>query len=106
MEENSMKIPDNNFFNIQSSVKAQMKTSTRTFDNTFKAKSSNCDEIIISSKAGHTDSDDFAKNITNKIRDEVNTPVNEKTLESLKSQIEEGTYKIDTDEIVKKFMLN
>lgn len=105
-----MKISDN-YFNIQSSINAKMKTSKYNSENstensTYKTGNANRDEIIISSKYVRKDSEDFAGIITKKIRNEVNTPVDQKTLDGLKSQIEGGTYNVDTDEIAKKIMLN
>lgn len=101
-----MKISRNDIFNLQSSVKNQTKVSNSNFKDILKTKDKNCDEIIISSKTKPVDSDDFAKTLSNKISDEVKTPASKEKLESLKNQIDNGTYKIDAEEIVKKIMLD
>lgn len=102
-----MKISNNNFFSLQSSVKNQ-STSSQKCSNNKKASKKNCDEIIISSrnqiKTPDT-SDTFIEHLTNSIKEEVHTPSSTEKLDNLKKQIEEGTYKIDIDEIVKKMIL-
>ena len=99
-----MRISNNNFFNLQSSVKKQSNSSQKCSNNT-KASKKNCDEIIISSHNQIKNQDKFIEHLTNSIKEEVHTPLSTEKLDNLKKQIEEGTYKIDIDEIVKKMML-
>ncbi|MPM36049.1 hypothetical protein SDC9_82644 [bioreactor metagenome] len=102
---NFMKI-SNNYYNIQSSINNQKNVSQPSFSNVLNTKNKNCDQIIISTKVKQTNSDSFTESLTNNICEEVRTSASEDRLESLKNEIENGTYKIDIDEIAKRIMLN
>lgn len=99
-----MKISSSNFFNPHSSINNKKSVCQPSSTNVMNTKNKNCDQIIISSKTKHTNSDNFLENLTSTICEEVRNPVSTDKLESLKKEIENGTYKINIDEIAKKII--
>lgn len=63
------------------------------------------DELIINSSAAAISEDKFSKDVSNRILKEINTPASSNKIESLKAEIENGTYQIMPEEIVRKMML-
>ena len=100
-----MKITNNNFFNLQKSVK-KISIGSHNDPNNIKTSKKNCDEIIINSRDyAERKNTAFIEHLTKKVKDEVHTVTDSEKLNNLKVQIQEGTYNIDIDEIVKKMML-
>ncbi len=62
------------------------------------------DELIINSNAALPE-DKFVKDVSNKILKEISTPSDTYKIESLKAQIEDGTYQIMPEEIIRKMLL-
>ena len=100
-----MKITSNNFYSLQSSSKNQNPVSNISFDKMMKAKNKNFDSVIISSKDKALSPENFAGSVSKKISDDVRIPASQEKLDRLKSEIENGTYNVDIDEIAKRMML-
>ncbi len=101
-----MKITNNNFYNLQSLSKNQNQVSNTSFDKTMKSINKNFDSVVISGKDNLQTQESFAENLCKKICDEVKAPAPQEKLDRLKKEIENGTYKIDIDEIAKRMMLS
>ena len=101
-----MKVTLNSFFNLQPTNKNKEKNSKSLPQNVTSPRNKNCDEIIISAKIEKADQNPFIDNLKGKLTSEVNTTCSEQKIASLKQQIEEGSYKIDVDQIAKKMLLH
>lgn len=101
-----MKISLNNFFNMQPTNNNKGKLSQTLPQNSSVSRAKNCDEIIISGKMEKSDQISFAEEVKNKVTKELAAPCSEQKIADLKQQIQDGTYKIDIDQIAKKMLLS
>ncbi|WP_304508377.1 flagellar biosynthesis anti-sigma factor FlgM [Anaerotignum sp.] len=101
-----MKVSLNHFFNMQSTNNNKGKLQQSSSQNSSVSRTKNCDELIISGKIEKTDETSFVDEIKNKISKEIAAPCSEQKIEDLKQQIQDGTYKIDIDQITKKMLLS
>lgn len=100
-----MKVSLNHFFNMRSTNNNKGKLN-QTPQNNSASRAKNCDEIIISGKIEKTGENNFVDEVKNKISREVAAPCSEQKIEDLKQEIQDGTYKIDIDQIAKKMLLS
>lgn len=99
-----MKIVNNNNLGIQrysSSNSANIKqredavlSTTRSFD----AITIHADKVEIMDSA-------FAKKMSDKLKNDVRTPVEKEKLDGIKARIDNGSYTVDRDMLIKKLML-
>lgn len=97
-----MKITTTNFFTF---TKAKDASRSRSASNHDQRVSKNFDEISISRSSVNPE-EAFAKDLASKLSTEVRTPTSTRTLEELRSQIENNTYQPDLDEVVKRLMMS
>lgn len=96
-----MKIFNNNhasFYPKAPSIKNEDTKSPKVNKNKF-------DEILISSKNQNSE-ELFAKELSSKILTDIRIPTPKAELDSIKSQIAKGEYKIDVDRIAQNILLN
>lgn len=98
-----MKISLNNILNRYVNPSENIKTNVSQASQ--KKISKNFDELIIRSNATVSE-DKFINDLTNKISKEVRTSASSYKVQDIQSQIENGTYQIGLDEVVKKMMLS
>ena len=100
-----MKIQSNQFFNLQSNMKKQTHAanSQNTTSELYQKRS--FDELVISSRPAPVTDEGFAADVSKEISAEAKAVSSDEKLESLKAQIEEGTYQIDLDAIARKMLL-
>jgi negative regulator of flagellin synthesis FlgM len=91
---------------MQSTNNNKGKLSQSLPQNNSVSRAKNRDEIIISGKIEKTDETSFSEELKNKISKEVTAPCSEQKIDALKQQIQDGTYKIDIDQIAKKMLLS
>lgn len=97
-----MKISLNNRLNHYLNPSENAKTNVSKLSQ--RKISKNFDELIIHSN--NTASEDkFISDLTNKISKEVRTSASSYKMQDIQSQVENGTYQIGLDEVVKKLML-
>lgn len=94
-----------NFFNMQPSNKNKGKTAQPQPQSMSTNRNRNCDEIIIRGKIEKPDQNPFIDELKTKISTEVKATCPEEKINALKQQIEDGTYKVEIDQIAKKMLL-
>lgn len=101
-----MKIQANQFFNLQSNMKKQSQAtnSQNTTSELYQKRS--FDELVISSRPAPVTDESFAAEVSKQVSEEAKAASSDEKLESLKAQIEEGTYQIDFDTIARKMLLS
>lgn len=97
-----MKITSNSISNRYKNTGKVIKSNFAQMAQTKISK--NFDKITISSNTSISE-DKFAHELASRISKEVKTATPSYKMEDIKSQIEEGTYQIGLDEVVKKIML-
>jgi len=101
-----MKIQTNQFYNLQPNVTKQSQSSKSENSAGAMYQKRNFDELVIHSRPAQVTDESFAKDVSTEVSAEVKAASSDEKLESLKTQIEEGTYQIDVDAIVKKMLLS
>lgn len=99
-----MKIQANQFFNLQSNMKKQTQATNSQSTSELHQKRS-FDELVISSRPAPVTDETFAADVSKQISTEAKAVSSDEKLESLKAQIEEGTYQIDLGAIARKMLL-
>lgn len=99
-----MKIQANQFFNLQSNMKKQSQAtnSQNTTSELYQKRS--FDELVISSRPAPVSDESFAADVSKQVSAEAKATSSDEKLESLKAQIEEGTYQIDLGAIARKML--
>lgn len=100
-----MKIQSNQYYNFQSNVVKRSNSSKNENVTKSVCQKRNFDELIIHSRPASVTEESFAADLSTKVSSEVKTASSDEKLDSLKAQIENGTYQIDLDAIVKKMLL-
>ncbi|MEA5083841.1 MAG: flagellar biosynthesis anti-sigma factor FlgM [Lachnospiraceae bacterium] len=100
-----MKIQANQFFNLQSNMKKQTQATNSQSSTSELYQKRSFDELVISSRPAPVTDESFATDVSKEISSEAKATSSDEKLESLKAQIEEGTYQIDLGAIARKMIL-
>jgi flagellar biosynthesis anti-sigma factor FlgM len=99
-----MKIQTNQFYNLQSNIKKQSQAANSQNSTSELHQKRSFDELVISSRPASVTDESFAKDVSTEVSAEVKASSSDEKLQSLKAQIEEGTYQIDFDAIARKML--
>jgi Anti-sigma-28 factor, FlgM. len=99
-----MKIQSNQYYNFQSNM-TKRSNSSKNENTKSVCQKRNFDELVIHSRPVSVTDESFAADLSTEVSAQVRAVSSDEKLDSLKAQIENGTYQIDLDAIVKKMLL-
>lgn len=99
-----MKIQLNQFFNLQSNTKKQTQTASSKNSTSELHQKRSFDELVISSRPTPVTDETFVADVSKQVSAEAKATSSDEKLESLKAQIEEGTYQIDLGAVARKML--
>lgn len=97
-----MKITPDSNLKYCNNINININRQTNYIDKYSNVK--NFDEILIN-KGRDIPEDKFVNELKNEIMNDIKKPHSEKYLEELKLQVQEGSYQIGIDEIIRKIIL-